>query len=318
MGSESIFFMEVMSKPLWAWISFFTVVIALLVIDLGLLNKKDHEIGIKESLQMSAFYIAIAVLYGLFVWYEFGHEKGFNFLNGFVVEKSLAMDNIFVIAMVFSYFKTPRKYQHRVLFWGILGVILLRGIMIGLGSALVARFEWILYIFALFLIYSGIKMFFAKDDDGDLADNKILLFLRKHLRVTDDLHGHSFFVKQNAKWFVTPLFVALCMVEIIDVVFAVDSIPAVFTITTDPFVVYTSNIFAILGLRALYFALSAMIARFYYLKFTLSLVLIFIGSKIFIDAFHIYHFSALSSLIITLSLLLSGILFSLWKTKKSN
>ncbi len=311
--------MEVMSKPLWAWISFFAVVITLLILDLGLFNKKDHEIGIKESLYMSAFYITIGILYGLFVWYEFGHEKGFNFLNGFIVEKSLAMDNIFVIAMVFSYFKTPRQYQHRVLFWGILGVILLRGIMIGLGSALVSRFEWILYLFAAFLIYSGIKMMFATDGDDDLSNNKILIFLKKHMRVSEELHGHSFFVKHDAKWFVTPLFVALCMVEIIDVVFAVDSIPAVFTITTDPFVVYTSNIFAILGLRALYFALSAMIARFCYLKYALSLVLVFIGSKIFIgNVFHIYHFSAMESLAVTMTLLVSGVVFSLWKTKKNS
>ena len=317
MNPESLLFIEVMHKPLWAWLAFFAVVLTLLALDLGVFNKKDHEISIKESLKMSVFYIGMGLLYGLFVWYEFGHEKGFNYLNGFIVEKSLSMDNIFVIAMIFSYFKTPRIYQHRVLFWGIIGVILLRGLMIGLGSVLVARFEWILYIFAAFLIYSGIKMFFAKDEDNDISDNKILLFLRRHLRVSNDLHGHSFFVRlSDSRLYCTPLFVALCMVEIIDVVFAVDSIPAVFTITTDTYVVYTSNIFAILGLRALYFALSAMIERFHYLKYALSLVLIFIGAKIFIgNVLHIYHFTAMQSLAVTLTLLTSGVVFSLWKTK---
>lgn len=318
-------FITVMSKPIWSWILFFAIVIFLLILDLGLFNKKDHEIGVAESLKMSVFYIAIGLLFGIWVWWKFGHDSGFNYLTGFVVEKSLAMDNIFVIAMIFGYFKTPAKYQHRVLFWGILGVILLRGIMIGLGSALVSRFEWILYIFALFLIYTGIKMLFNKesDDSDDLSDNAILKFLRKHLRITDHLHGHDFFIKEphpetgKIHVYCTPLFVALLMVEIADVIFAVDSVPAVFTITTDPYVVYTSNIFAILGLRALYFALAAMIKRFYYLKYTLSLVLVFIGSKIFIgEVLGWYHFSSLQSLAITLLLLASGVFFSLWKTKK--
>lgn len=314
-----------MSKPIWSWILFFAIVIFLLILDLGLFNKKDHEISVTESLKMSVFYISIGLLFGAWVWWEFGHDSGFNYLTGFVVEKSLAMDNIFVIAMIFGYFKTPAKYQHRVLFWGILGVIILRGIMIGLGSALVSRFEWILYIFALFLIYTGIKMLFNKDtgDDDDLSDNAILKFLRKHLRITDHLHGHDFFIKEphpetgKLHVYCTPLFVALLMVEFADVIFAVDSVPAVFTITTDPYVVYTSNIFAILGLRALYFALAAMIKRFYYLKYTLSLVLVFIGSKIFIgEVLGWYHFSSLQSLSITILLLVSGVVFSLWKTKK--
>jgi len=316
-------FVEVLSKPVWSWIVFFALVIFLLILDLGLFNKKDHEIGVKESLKMSAFYIGIGLLFGVWVWWKFGADSGFNYLTGFVVEKSLAMDNIFVIAMIFAYFKTPRIYQHRVLFWGIIGVIILRGIMIGLGSAIVTRFEWVLYIFAAFLVYTGIKMMFSKDDDdSDLVDNSLLKFLRNHLRITDNLHGHDFFVRQmnpatgKLQLFCTPLFVALLMVEIADVIFAVDSVPAVFTITTDPYVVFTSNIFAILGLRALYFALSAMIKRFHYLKYTLSLVLVFIGSKIFIgDVFGWYHFSSLQSLCITLFLLASGVIFSLIKTK---
>lgn len=308
-------------KPLWAWLVFFAIVFTLLILDLGLFNKKDHEIGIKESLLMSAFYISMGVLYGFFVWYEFGQEKGLNYLTGFVVEKSLSMDNIFVIAMIFAYFKTPRKFQHRVLFWGILGVIFLRGIMIALGAALVSRFEWVLYIFAAFLIYSGIKMLFVKEEDTDISQNATLKFLQKHLRITDTLHGHSFFVKlPSAKGslilFCTPLLINLVMIELADVVFAVDSVPAVFTITTDPYVVYTSNIFAILGLRALYFALAAMISRFHYLKYTLSLVLVFIGSKIFLSEMLNIHITSLQSLAVTLILLGSGVLFSLWRTKE--
>jgi tellurite resistance protein TerC len=313
-----------MAKPVWSWIVFFALVIFLLVLDLGLFNKKDHEISVKESLKMSVFYIGIGLLFGAWVWWEFGADSGFNYLTGFVVEKSLAMDNIFVIAMIFAYFKTPAIYQHRVLFWGILGVIILRGIMIGLGAALVSRFEWVLYIFALFLVYTGIKMLFAKDgDDGDMSENAILKFLRGHLRITDKMHGHDFFIKQEnpatgkMQLYCTPLFVALLMVEFADIIFAVDSVPAVFTITTDPYIVYTSNIFAILGLRALYFALAAMIKRFHYLKYTLSLVLVFIGSKIFIgEVLGWYHFSSLQSLTITILLLASGVFFSLWKTKK--
>lgn len=315
----SFLFVEIMSKPAWSWIVFFIIVLTLLLLDLGLFNKTDREITVKESLKMSVFYISIGVLYGVFVWYKFGADKGFDYLNGFIVEKTLALDNIFVIAMIFSYFKTPRIYQHRVLFWGILGVIILRGIMIGLGAALVARFEWILYIFAAFLIYTGIKMFFAKDEDSDLSDNAILKFLKRHLRITDKMHGHDFFIrmKDTGKLYCTPLFVALCMVELADVVFAVDSIPAIFTITTDPYVVYTSNIFAILGLRALYFALAAMLTRFHYLKYTLSMVLVFIGGKIFIsEVLGWYHFSSLTSLSVTLILLTSGVVYSLWKTAK--
>lgn len=319
MPSDSFFFMEVMSKPIWSWLLFFAIVLALLLLDLGLFNKQDKEISVKSSLKMSVFYISMGLLYGVFVWFEFGADKGFDYLTGFIVEKSLALDNIFVIAMIFSYFKTPRIYQHRVLFWGILGVIVLRGIMIGLGAALVAEFEWILYIFAGFLIYTGIKMFFSDEDESDLSDNATLKFLKNHLRITDKLDGHNFFIRlqETGKLYCTPLFVALCMVELADIVFAVDSIPAVFTITTDPYVVYTSNIFAILGLRALYFALAAMLSRFHYLKYTLSLVLVFIGGKIFVsDVFGWYHFSSLASLSITLLLLTSGVLFSLWKTAK--
>ncbi len=307
---------EFLDKPLWMWASFLGLVLFLLVLDLGLFHRKDHEIEIRESFLMSAFYISIGLLFGGWVWWTLGDQKAIEYLTGFVVEKTLAMDNIFVIAMIFSYFAIPRLYQHRVLFWGILGVIVLRGIMIGFGAALVHEFEWVLYIFAAFLVFTGIKMLLAADDEPDIGDNVVLKFMQRRFRITKTLHGHDFFVK-SPQFAITPLFVTLVMIEIADVVFAVDSIPAIFAITTDPYIVYTSNIFAILGLRALYFALAAMINRFIYLKYALSIVLIFIGSKIFVtDMLGIAKFPPTLSLIITIAILVAGIGASLWKTSQ--
>ncbi|MCD8562661.1 MAG: TerC family protein [Alphaproteobacteria bacterium] len=316
---------EVMAKPLWMWLVFFAVVLFLLVLDLGVFNRKDHEIEVKESLKMSAFYITIGLLFGGWVWYSLGETKGIEYLTGFVIEKTLAMDNIFVIAMIFGYFHVPRKYQHRVLFWGILGVIFLRGIMIGLGAALVHEFEWILYFFAAFLIFTGIKMLVSAEEEPDIGENTVLKFLQRNFRTTKKLHGHDFFARDEdpktgkTVWAMTPLFVTLVMIEIADVIFAVDSVPAIFAITTDPYIVYTSNIFAILGLRALYFALAAMINRFEYLKYALSVVLIFIGSKIFVaDMLDIMKIPPLLSLAITVAILVAGVIFSLWKTGRKS
>lgn len=318
-------FSEFMTKPVWMWLAFITLVIVLLVLDLGVLNKKDHEIGVKESLWLSSFYISVGLAFGGWVWWEMGQNKGLEYITGFFVEKTLAMDNIFVIAMIFTYFGIPRLYQHRVLFWGILGVIILRGIMIGVGATLVAQFGWILYIFAAFLIITGIKMLMMADHVTDIGNNPVLKFMNKHFRITDTLHGQKFFVKQpdpktgTLITFVTPLFVALVMIEIADVIFAVDSVPAIFAITTDPYIVYTSNIFAILGLRALYFALAAMINRFAYLKYALSIVLIFIGSKIFIaDMFGLMKFPPMLSLSVTVGILAMGVIYSLWKTREGS
>jgi tellurite resistance protein TerC len=243
----------------------------------------------------------------------------------FVVEKSLAMDNVFVIAMIFTYFAVPRLYQHRVLFWGILGVIVLRGIMIGAGATLVAEYSWVLYIFAAFLIFTGVKMWLMADQEFDVGGNPLLKLVRRHLRVTDGLHGEKFLVKLpdpksgRLQWWMTPLMLALLMVELVDLVFAVDSVPAIFAITTDPFIVYTSNIFAILGLRALYFALAAMVHRFHYLKYALSVLLVFIGSKIFLaDIANLPggKFPPSLSLAITFAILATGVAWSLWKTRK--
>ena len=311
----------VLGKPLWMWLLFIGVVVALLAFDLGVLHTDDHQIGVAESLRMSAMYIILGLSFAGFVYWQMGTEPAAQYLTAFVVEKTLAMDNIFVIALIFGFFAIPREYQHRVLFWGILGVIVLRGIMIGLGATLVEHYSWVLYVFAVFLIFTGIKMLFVDEASHDLSGNKLVQFMRKRFRVTDELHGNSFIVKQpdprtgKLVRFATPLLLALVMIEIADLVFAVDSVPAVFTITTDPYIVYTSNIFAILGLRALYFALAAILHRFAYLKYALSLLLVFIGSKIFIaDLMGLEKFPPTWSLGITFAILGAGVVFSLWKT----
>lgn len=316
-----ILFLPVLGKPLWMWLLFLTVVIALLIFDLGVLHKDDHEIGVAESLRMSALYILMGLGFSGFIWWQMDGTATAQYLTAFVVEKTLAMDNIFVIALIFGYFAIPRVYQHRVLFWGILGVILLRGIMIGVGATVVNHYHWVLYIFAAFLIVTGIRMLFVADTDHKIEENALIRFLRRHLPLTDTLHGNRFFVRQphpqtgRMARYATPLFLALITIEVADVVFAVDSVPAVFTITTDPYIVYTSNIFAILGLRALYFALAAILHRFAYLKYALSLLLVFIGSKTFIAyALGMEKFPPEWSLGITFAILGAGIAFSLWKT----
>ena len=310
-----------LGKPLWMWLVFLALVVALLVFDLGVLNKDDHEIGVAESLRLSAMYILLGLSFSGFIWWQMGGTATAQYLTAFVVEKTLAMDNIFVIALIFGFFAIPREYQHRVLFWGILGVIVLRGLMIGLGATIVQEYHWVLYLFAAFLVFTGIKMLFIADTDHKIEENALLRFLKRRLNVTDRLHGHAFFVRLRSEKtgrlvrHATPLFLALVMIEIADLVFAVDSVPAVFTITTDPYLVYTSNIFAILGLRALYFALAAILHRFAWLKYALSLLLVFIGSKIFVaDLMGWEKFPPAWSLGITFAILGAGVVFSLWKT----
>ena len=317
-------YIEWLTKPLWLWFAFFGIVITLLALDLGVLHKENREIGVKESLLLTAGYITVGMIFGGWVWWYLGDQAGKEFVTGFVIEKSLAMDNVFVIAMIFSYFAIPRLYQHRVLFWGILGVIVLRGIMIGLGATLVASFSWVLYIFAAFLIFTGIKMWMMADQEFDVGSSPLLLWVKKRFKVTETLHGDRFFVQQldpkSGKLVnvMTPLFLALIMVEFVDVIFAVDSVPAIFAITSDPFIVYTSNIFAILGLRALYFALAAMVHRFHYLKYALSVLLVFIGAKIFLAdllGFPGGKVPAAWSLGITFAILAFGVAISMWKTR---
>ena len=314
-----------LGEPVWMWLSFAAIVIGLLVFDLGVMHKKEHTIGIKESVLFSAFYVSIGLLFGVWIWVELGSTKAAEYFTGFVVEESLSIDNVFVMAMLFSFFHIPGKYQHRVLFWGILGAIVLRGIMIGLGAVLVSRFEWILDVFAVFLIVTGVKMLFTKEKPSDIGHNPILTFIQSHFRVTQELHENHFFVRlpsrkhgKNVIW-LTPLFLALVMIEFADILFAIDSVPAIFMITKDTMIVYTSNIFAILGLRSLYFVLAAMIQRFHYLKYALAILLVFIGSKTFIaDAMAWEKFPIGWSLGITFAILGAGIGFSLWKTQKAS
>lgn len=313
---------DFMGKPAWIWLLFIAIVIALLAFDLGVLHQDDREIGVRESLLLSAGYISVALLFGAWVWWYLGAPSGMDYYTGFLIEKSLSMDNVFVIALIFTFFAIPRQYQHRVLFWGILGVIVLRALMIGLGATLISQFSWVLYLFGAFLIVTGVKMWVIADHAPDIANNPVLKFLKRHMRVTDGLRGNAFWVRERdaatgrVERFATPLLLALVLVECVDLVFAVDSVPAIFAITTDPFIVYTSNIFAILGLRALYFALAAMIHRFKYLKYALALVLVFIGSKIFLVGL-VGKIPATLSLSVTFGLIAGGVLVSLWKTREA-
>jgi len=318
-----ILFIDWLGTPVWFWLAFIALVIALTAFDLGILHKEDREMGIAESLKLSAFYIGIAMLFGAWVWAEKGADLGMKYYTGFFIEKALSIDNVFVISLIFTYFAIPRMYQYRALLWGIVAVIVLRGIMIALGAALVQEFYWVLYIFAAFLIATGIKMLFAGDEPMDVAKNPVVRFISSHMRVTPELHGQRFLVKvPDAKTgrlvtAATPLLLALVVINLADLVFAVDSVPAIFAITTDTFIVYTSNIMAILGLRALYFALAAMVHRFHYLKYALALVLVFIGAKIFVADFLLGgdKFPPVLSLAVTFGLILAGIFYSLWKTR---
>lgn len=310
-----------LGTPAWMWLAFAGVVIVLLALDLGVLHRNHREIGVRESLLLSGGYIALGLAFGGWVWSQLGAQSGVEYLTGFLVEKSLALDNVFVIATIFAAFAVPQAYQHRVLFWGVLGVIVLRGIMIGFGAALVASFEWALFVFAAFLIVMGVKMLMSKGPPKDPHDNPAYRWLAARIRLTPGFHGPRFFVRQpgpggRAVLFATPLFMALVMVELADVVFAVDSVPAIFAITSDPYIVFTSNIFAILGLRALYFALAAVVARFAYLKTALAALLVFIGGKVFVaEALGLEKFPAPVSLGITAAILAAGIGYSLWRTR---
>ncbi|WP_295137587.1 TerC family protein [uncultured Reyranella sp.] len=313
-----------LGTPVWFWLAFVSLVAALTAFDLGLLHKEDRVMGIAESLKLSAFYISIALAFGVWVWVEKGDELGMQYFTGFFIEKALSIDNIFVISLIFTFFAIPAKYQYRALLWGIIGVIVLRGLMIAAGAALVSEAYWVLYLFAAFLIVTGIKMFFTTDSEPDLANNAAIRWISKRMRVTKELHGDKFFVFRadertgRRALAATPLFLALVVINLADLVFAVDSVPAIFAITTDTFVVYTSNIMAVLGLRALYFALSAMIDRFHYLKHALAGVLIFIGSKIFVSDFLLgdAKFPPVASLAVTFGLIAAGIAWSLWKTRE--
>jgi len=311
---------DFLGKSLWLWFAFLAMVGALLAFDLGVLHKHDRALGVAESLALSAFYIAIALVFGAWLWWSMGPTSGMEYFTGYALEKALSIDNVFVISLIFSYFAIPAKYQYRALLWGILAVLVLRGIMIGLGAALVQQYEWVLYIFGAFLIATGIKMLVMGDSEQDVSKNPIVRFLSRRMRVSAELHGSQFFVRKpdpetgKLARFATPLFLALVVINIADLVFAVDSVPAIFAITTDTYIVFTANIMAILGLRALYFALAAMVHRFEYLKYALAIVLVFIGAKIFWNQI-VGKLDPAISLGVTLSLIAGGVLLSLWKTR---
>ena len=292
-----------MTHSIWLWVSFAVVVGGLLAVDLGLFNRKAHEIGFAEALKLSAVYIALAAVFAAGLFYFEGSETGLAFVTGYLIEKSLSLDNIFVFVLIFSHFAVPPVLQYKALFWGIAGALVLRILLILAGAALIAAFSWILYLFGLLLVASGIKMLLAAGAEPDLANNRILGFLRSKLRVTPDYEGTAFFVRREAKLWVTPLFLVVMLIEVCDVVFAVDSIPAIFAVTRDTFVVITSNVFAVLGLRALYFALAGLVHRFHFLKYGLSLVLVVIGVKMLIA--DVYHVPTWLALVIT-GLLIGG------------
>ncbi|GAA3983483.1 TerC family protein [Hymenobacter antarcticus] len=273
------------NTPLF-WLLFTTFVIGLLLLDLLVFNRNAHEIKLREALGWSAFWVALSLAFNYVVYRTMGPQAGLQWLTGYLVEKALSVDNLFVFLLIFSYFKVPAQYQHRILFWGVLGALILRAVFILIGGALLARFHFLIYPLGAFLMYTGIKMGLSGDGpEIDPEHNPVVRFLSRHLPITRQIEGGQFFVRRDGVRFATPLFVVLVMVETTDVVFAADSIPAILAITRDTFIVFTSNVFALLGLRAMYFALASMMRLFHYLHYGLSLILVFIGAKILLESF---------------------------------
>ncbi|WP_137389548.1 TerC family protein [Rhodoligotrophos defluvii] len=305
-----------MESSIWLWIGFNLFVLALLAFDLGVLRRKEREIKVGEALWLSLFYVVLALLFGAGIFWLRGAQDGVDFLTGYFIEKSLSVDNVFVIVLIFTYFSVPAQYQHRVLFWGILGALFMRGVLIFAGVQLIHQFAWMALVFGAFLIVTGIKMLIVADQKPDLDNNIVLRAVRRRFRLTETFHGKHFFVRQNGLLYATPLFLVLMMIEFTDLVFAVDSIPAIIAITTDPFIVYTSNVFAILGLRALYFALAGIVPRFVYLKYALSLVLVVIGFKMIANYFYGGKFVPTELALFTTVVLIGGsIVLSLMRTR---
>lgn len=305
-----------MHTPLWMWAGFLAIVLVLLAFDLGIFNRKRHVIEVKEALRRSAAYFALAMCFNLFVFENMGKQAGYEFFMGYLIELSLSLDNLFVFLLIFGHFKVPREYQSRVLLWGIIGAVVMRGVMIGLGTTLIREFAWITYIFGAFLVLTGIKILISVDAEPDVANNSIVKFMRSRFRMTDGFEGDRFFVRRAGKLLMTPLFMVLILIEVSDLIFAVDSIPAIFAVTNDSFIVLTSNIFAILGLRSLYFALAAFMHRFEYLKYGLSVILVFIGTKMLVN--HYFNEKIIStelSLAVIVSVIGLSVVISLAKTR---
>jgi len=273
--------METIGSPL-LWTIFSVFVLGMLALDLGVFSRKPHEVRFKEALAWSAVWVALSLIFNGWIYMKFGSEKGLEFLTGYVIEKALSVDNIFVFVVLFAAFSVPKVYEHRVLFWGVIGAIVMRAIFIGLGAALISRFHWVMYLFGAILIFTGIRLLIQSEHEPHPERNPMFRFARKVIPAVPEYHGKKFFVKVDGRWFATPLFLVLVAIEATDVVFAVDSIPAIFAITEDPFLVYTSNIFAILGLRAMYFLLAGVIEKFHLLKVGLAVVLLFVGVKMVI------------------------------------
>ncbi|MFV9930055.1 MAG: TerC/Alx family metal homeostasis membrane protein [Rickettsia endosymbiont of Haemaphysalis japonica] len=292
-----------------SWIIFYTVIAALLILDLGIIHKKNTIMSFTESVLFSLFYLVIACLFGIYVYYNTGADHAREYYTCFLIEKAMSLDNIFVISIMFQFFKIPGQYQHRVLFFGIIGVIIFRAVMIYGGIILINKFAWLLYIFAVILIATGIKTFYVSHKTFDIQNSYIYKSIIKNLNITPNLEGDQFVVKRNNKLYCTPFFISLVLIEAIDLVFAIDSIPAIFAITNDVYIIYTSNIFAILGLRALFFCLAEIVERFSYIKYSLALILIFISFKIFIH--HYIAIPAYVALTVTITLLLFGIIASI-------
>lgn len=307
-----------MENSILFWVVFNAVIFSMLALDLGVINRRAHKIALKEALIWSGIWIALAMSFNIFVLVEFGKTKALEFLTGYVIEYSLSIDNIFVFILIFSYFSVKPQYQHKILFWGILGALIMRGIFIFAGVALINRFHWIVIIFGAFLIFSGFKMLFQKDEISvEPEKNALVRLFRKFLPVTETLHGNSLFVRQNNRLVATPLFLVLLVVESTDLIFAVDSIPAILAISKDTFIVYTSNIFAILGLRSLYFAVSGIMGLFRFLKVGLAIVLSFVGFKMLASFLHI-EIPIILSLGIIISILLVSIMASVIIKKKES
>jgi len=305
-----------MIVDVYVWIGFIAFIILLLTVDLGIFHRKSHEVKIKEALLWSAVWISLALIFNYGIYVFLGEEKALEFLTGYLIEKSLSVDNLFVFIMLFTFFDVQPKYQHKVLFWGILGALILRAIFIFSGVALISKFHWIIYIFGAFLVFTGIKMLFHKDE-GIVPDrNPLVRLFKKFFPVSEQIYGSKFFVKLNSKTVATPLFIVLLVVEFTDLIFAVDSIPAILAISNDTFIIFTSNVFAILGLRALYFALAGITKYFHYLKYGLSAILVFVGIKMLIVGY--YKIPIVFSLLTILGILLLSVLASVMFKNNEN
>jgi len=304
-----------MIDQIWLWIGFNLFVLAMLALDLGVFHRKAHVVSLKESMAWTLVWIALALVFNFGVYKYYGSQKALEFFTGYLIEKSLSVDNVFIFALLFSYFAVPPVYQHKVLFWGILGALAMRAIMIAMGAALINEFAWIIYIFGAFLVITGLKMILKREEEIHPDRNPVVKWFKKLMPVTSDYREDKFFVLEHGRKHATPLFVVLLLVEVSDLIFAVDSIPAIFAVTSDPFIVYTSNVFAILGLRSLYFALAGILDKFHYLKIGLGVVLSFVGLKMFLSHTQ-YKIDPLFSLAVIALILAVSVVASLLRPKK--